>query len=66
MDKLKVEDKLNFEMTRTEADLMIRGLGKLPLEESLPLVTNLQNQFQAQTAKPETSKDEKVESEQKP
>jgi len=50
MDKLNVE-KLKFELTRAEADLMIEGLSELPLKRSFALVTNLQNQFQVQTAK---------------
>jgi len=48
-----MDNKLKFELTTPEADLVVRGLGKLPYDQSFALITNLQNQFQVQTAKTE-------------
>ncbi len=51
---------LTFNINQAEADLIVRALGELPYKTSFALITNLQNQYQIQTAesKPEAKKNE--------
>ncbi len=43
-------DKLTFVLTPEEADLAVRALGEMPYKTTAKLISNLQNQYQVQTA----------------
>lgn len=49
-----------FEMNEQEANLIIAGLGKLPFESVVALITKLQMQYQAQLNPPEQPPQEPV------
>ena len=44
-------EKLTFQFTKEEANIMVGALGKLPYESSAQLIASLNKQFQEQSAK---------------
>jgi len=42
-------DKYKFELGKQQLDIVMKGLGELPLKEALPVFNEINNQYIAQT-----------------